>query len=60
MARFFLLVIFLFSFEFNADETDGLPELATESEKRKLQNKDMKINCNESRKNLGQNRINSC
>ena len=36
MARFFLLVIFLFSFEFHADETDGLPELATESEKKKI------------------------
>ena len=43
MARFFLLVIFLFSFEFRADETDGLPELATESEKRKLQNRRSKV-----------------
>ena len=43
MARFFLLVIFLFSFEFHADETDGLPELATESEKRKLQNRRSKV-----------------
>ena len=42
-ARFFLLVIFLFSFEFRADETDGLPELATESEKRKLQNRRSKV-----------------
>ena len=43
MARFFLLVIFLFSFEFHADETDGLPELATESEKENYRTEDQRF-----------------
>ena len=43
MLRFILLTTILFSFNSYADEVDGLPELATESEKRKLQNKRSKV-----------------
>ena len=34
--RLILLLIFAFSFDFYADEVDGLPELASEKEKRKI------------------------
>ena len=43
MLRLILLTTILFSFNSFADEVDGLPELATESEKRKLQNKRSKV-----------------
>ena len=41
--RLFLLFIFIFSFDFYADEVDGLPELATEKEKRKMQVRRSKV-----------------
>ena len=36
-SRLLLLIVFAFSFDFYADEVDGLPELASEKEKRKMQ-----------------------
>ena len=41
--RLLLLIIFAFSFDFYADEVDGLPELATEKEKRKMQVRRSKV-----------------
>ena len=41
--RLFLLFIFIFSFDFYADEVDGLPELASEKEKRKMQVRRSKV-----------------
>ena len=41
--RLILLLIFAFSFDFYADEVDGLPELASEKEKRKMQVRRSKV-----------------
>ncbi|MBL6693890.1 MAG: hypothetical protein O3C54_01090 [Proteobacteria bacterium] len=41
--RFLLGLIILLSFNFNADEKDGLPELATEEQKRELQTRRAKV-----------------
>ena len=41
--RLILLLIFAFSFDFHADEIDGLPELASEKEKRKMQVRRSKV-----------------
>jgi len=42
-SRLLLLIIFAFSFDFYADEVDGLPELASEKEKRKMQVRRSKV-----------------
>ena len=34
-SRLILFIIFAFSYDFYADEVDGLPELASEKEKRR-------------------------
>lgn len=41
--RFLLGLIILISFDFRADERDGLPELATEEQKRELQSRRSKV-----------------
>ena len=41
--RFLLGLIVLLSFDFRADERDGLPELATEEQKRELQARRSKV-----------------
>ena len=42
-SRLLLLIVFAFSFDFYADEVDGLPELASEKEKRKMQVRRSKV-----------------
>ena len=42
-SRLLLLIVFAFSFDFYADEVDGLPELASEKEKERCKLEDQKF-----------------